>query len=224
MSKVIDKVKKLLRLAEDRGATESEAESARRMAKGIMDAAQLTEADLRDDISAVRTVVAGKTQWRPDKLVSLLCPIVSRVLSCWAYIDEQGTVVWVGTDTQREAADELLIWLYTEINELMERSGLKNEMRVRDFQFGIIDVLSRSADRVHDSRRAAARADGPGLVLQDTLRKAIMDATPLDARHERQYSVSVGPDFWAGRAVGGSIQLQRQAGAPDNRSLGSGED
>jgi hypothetical protein len=221
MSKTIDRIRKLLALANNSGATESEADSARRMADALMEAAGVTESDIPDGEADPAATVRAENRGRaPARWSRTLAHAVSLVLGCRVYTRKgyggPPTMVWVGTDTQREAGEAMHQWLEREVNALARRyRGVTDSTRARStmaaYRMGVAITVLDKAQLMVKAREA--EAVGAALVRRDAVKAAIARHLPPRLTKSTQVNIRDEGAFHAGRAAGAAIELQRKVGA-----------
>ncbi len=143
MSARIDRIRKLLNLANNASASENEADVARGLAEQLMAASGITEEDVAgiEQVDPSSTVAAEPGDMH-DTFGNVVAAAVARIVGCFCYttkIDahrqrcrgcdqvagphdhfhEGGRVImWVGTTDQRDTAIELHAWVCRQIDRL----------------------------------------------------------------------------------------------------------
>lgn len=145
MSRLVEKIRKLLNLANNAGASDNEADVARQLAEQMMSAAGLTEADLLESKVDLASTVREQTSdsfTRTEQWHGIVALAVSRVVGCSSYTSKRPDrrekcngcdriagdhdhffeagwcIVWVGSEPQRIAATELYAWVVRQIDHL----------------------------------------------------------------------------------------------------------
>lgn len=238
MSATLDRIRKLLNLAADSGATESEADTARRLAERLMAAANLSH----DDIAAVGTdplatfgderVEAESAGWH-----GVVAMAVARVVGCAVYKTRDLKAsyrVWVGTEGQREAAIALFGWVVEQINRMAvgaRRSAAANVTSssrawLGAYRVGVAQAIARQAMELVEARKVSDDQT-PGLVRLSDIEAKIAaygkehKLPRLTTGRTSSYKSREHGAFAAGSNDGSSIRLQRDLGKPVLR-LGSG--
>jgi hypothetical protein len=203
-TKTIARIKKLLALAKDRRGNENEAEAAQRMAEALMEAANLSEADVADgEMDPIFTI--GETEAKASKAtwVAWLAGSIAKLVGCHSQRRYRGRTlmrVWTGTAEQREMADALLNWLMKQINALTRSyynrlpTTLPQRKRAANgFRVGLAAAVAR---RIQDMTAERKAAPGHALERQNRVREAI--ANKLDAESRLHF---LGAVTVKGRAV-----------------------
>lgn len=240
MSK-IDRIRKLLNLADNAGAADGEADNARRIAATMMEAEGITEADIAGAVgdgpppweTVVNEFVQGR---RPgQKLMSWQWTIyyaIGRLTGVYLYrsrsleVDSYGalTLNVIGTREARETFHELTAWAFRQIERLAVNAARiynGDRTKISSYRFGIAEAIAGQVLAMVKARPAPA-AGSPGLVVLDRVAQAIEAAKPPGLRRSskvRRYQITSA--FMAGQAAGRTVEVQRRAAAPaGQRTLG----
>lgn len=232
----IDRIRKLLSLANDEGASENEAEVARQLAESMMEAAGISEADLDDDggldpLTTVRPESSGPVPGAAWYGIAAMA--VARVIGCRVYRDiyrvnkrRRSRLVWVGTDAQREAAIEMYRWVVSQIDRLAAgvKVTLKGHPRARAYmnayRLGVANAIAEQARALRQEHERALHTQA--LVRRDTLKEAIERVLPEGLKKTTvMYSDSAG--LAAGQHDGKTIRLQKDLGTGRQMRLNSGQ-
>ena len=210
---VVDKIRKLLRLARDQGATENEAAVALGMAQRLMMQHNIT------DVEEERFVEAIKGEWmnvdRGDDWEAVVSSAVAALFNCRVLIRRrEGSYQFVGKPENVEVCGDTFLWVCSQIEVLY-----KEALRAYN---GTLDRAGRAslrgsfkyacAHRVHERCKeivVKARNDIPShmalVVIDQSLAAAdelIKDARPMKIRGKK------GIGTIAGRIAGDRVRLQ----------------
>lgn len=232
MSATMDRIRKLLALAENEGAAENEADTARRLAERLMAASGLTEADIlhgteEDPAATVGFTVAesAASSWH-----GVMAMAVARVTGCtvvWWRLNGGRALRWCGTEDQRAAAVELQAFLVRQVERLATnaRKSVPADVRsvrsyMHDYRSGVASAVAAQARRLVEAREAQP-LEGVALARLDAVQAAI---DKLQKQGQRTTRGRRGVAFYQGQAAGNSIALRRSVGstAPKSRMLGAG--
>lgn len=227
----IDRIRKLLNLANNASASENEAEVARQLAESMMEAAGISEADLDEDggldpLTTVRPESSGRV---PDAAwYGTAATAVARVVGCRVYrnITRKGAeLVWIGTDAQRETAMELYKWVVSQIDRLAR--GVKHIAKgthrprayMNAYRLGVANAIAQQARALRTDHEKVMTSTA--LVRQDKLKDAIEGHLPIGLRKTKaSYSSQAG--LAAGLNDGRTVRLQKDLGGARQKRLGSG--
>lgn len=231
MSRTIDRIRKLLALSKDEGASENEAEVAGNLAARLMSAAGLSEADITDSIvdevasvKSVRSVADKDADWKRFAAFAS-----ARMVGCRFYTSSANgkidTFVWVGSDRQREAGQELYSWLVTEIERRAKIAGLwrqANDFKdhrtyVPAFKVGMAQAIAEKSKELVNLQ-AVTVTDSLALERKDKLSQAI-DALLPKLGHVAGKNISNSAGMAAGRVQGASVELRKSVGSNGPRRL-----
>lgn len=225
----IDRIRKLLALADDEGAADNEADVARRLAERLMSAAGLSEADVRsttegDPVATVAKEVGDKLR---SRWPGILAVAVSRITGCYCYRDlnNEGRLTWIGTADQRATAIELYGWLCRQVDRLARgaaksaptygKRGWMNSYRV-----GVAQAVAEQARAMVEYRDASVK-ESTALERRDRVQAAIAALKPQRLTAGRSSRLSSDAGYAAGQADGRTVQLRRSVDMPKNRMLGA---
>lgn len=154
MTKVINKIKKLLAMTEENGASENEAMVAALKAQKLMAEYNLTIADIeiKDESHAIveESFDAGKG----DKWKYQLANIIARNFCCTTYVIDKRHIIFYGYEKDAKIACDVFKFLFTVGNKLADKCyyeyykkgestrGVKNAY-LAGFCKGIDDVLGK---------------------------------------------------------------------------------
>ncbi len=252
MSRLVEKIRKLLNLANNAGAAENEADVARQLAEQMMSAAGLTEADLLEskvDLAATVREQTSDSFARTDQWNGIVAMAVARIVGCASYtskrparrekcngcdrvagdhdhfFEEGWCIVWVGSDPQRVAAQELYGWVIRQIDTLANgaRATARGQARprvwMRSYKMGVADAIARTARDIAATHNAAPLST-EALIVRDAVKRAIdshMGALRLRTVRRRADASA----FAAGRNDGASVRM-RNSVTGGHKRLGSG--
>lgn len=227
----IDRIRKLLSLANNAGASENEAEVARQLAERLMAAVGISEADLDengglDPLTTVRPESSGRV---PDiAWYGIAATAVARVVGCRVYrnITRKGAeLVWIGTDAQRETAMELYKWVVSQIDRLARgvKHIAKEKPRARAYmnayRLGVANAIAQQARTLREDHEKVMTSTA--LVRQDKLQETIENHLP-DGLRKTKPSYSNQAGLTAGLNDGRTVRLQKDLGRARQKRLGSG--
>lgn len=221
--KILDRVKKMLALANDAGATEGERDTAMRMAYNLLAKHNLTMADLPSDQSS-EPREEHTTTISADKWARSLAQAVGKLFFCKYFFGRTGVSgkdvhYFVGRQSNAVTALHMTEYLIKSVKrEASRRYGSATSPEGRSFCVGTVSTIR---SRVEDLIRTAPEgAPGSALVLVN-LHKQEEDANSawLDARGTRIVRGTSRADnslrgaaFHDGRAYGHSVSLHNQVG------------
>lgn len=227
--RILDKVKKLLTLASNAGATEGERENALRMAHGLLAKHNLAMADFEQhEQMEGREEVTGETfgmQWCRE-----IVRDVSALFFCKTYIGERVNATktkfyFVGKQSNAVTAQLMSKYLIDNIlKECRKRYGHNLAPESRSFALG-------AADKLHYRIKAMMRSDAPiegvsasNAIVIHNLYKSELEANELFLEQQGVKLVKYGKQgapansahFNAGSAYGETINLNSQIANPKN--------
>lgn len=233
MSATLDRVRKLLALADNEAASPNEADNARRLAERLMAAAGLTESDIRNGTDEDPAATVGVTSVRAPEAAwyGVLAVAVARVTGCavWRDVGPWGQVRrWAGTEDQRAAAVELHAWLIRQVNRLADGAKRSPEYLatrhrrawLTDYRQGVATAVARLAMQMVESRPKST--DSAALARVDAVQAAIDKLKPETLRKARNVYTRASAAYAMGQAAGSSIALRRSVGVGKSRMLGAG--
>ena len=118
--KLIERIKKMFALANDKGAAEGEAENAMRMANKLMEKHNLSHIDLHnsEDIT-IKFEDGTKFNWKRQ-----IYNAVAKVYSCGFFIQGQDQCLIVGTDSDTVTASIVIHGLIDSIDKAGKGKGI----------------------------------------------------------------------------------------------------
>ncbi len=229
MTAKLDRIRKLLAVADRDGANNNEADTARRLAERLMAAAGITDADIAaadDAPDPIAGVACEAGDYSPQVWAGIAAVAVERVVGCGCYVDG-GRIIWIGTVGQRETAIELHRWVCQQIERLAD--GARRRVAGRQdarrylyaYRVGVAEEVAERAEALVAGRDKAVRST-MALARRDRLAEAIKAATPPGLRERRGGGRLHADGMRAGRSDGASIALQRSVVAAGQRRLTSG--
>lgn len=218
MEKVIDKIRKLLAVARDKGATEHEAATALAMAQRLMLEHDVKNVEDHVEVQAVRG------EWMnvhfDDKWYRMLAAGVASLFNCRTLFNSLGDVKFVGKPENIEVCQVTLLWVVDQVEELYKealksfraRLGKLDKATRGDFRKTFkeacaLRVWHRAAEIV-----AAARGNIPGhmslVVIDQSLAAAddLIKGAKKTALTVRRSGFGTG----AGQLAGDAVKLQRE--------------
>ena len=154
MEKVIEKIKKLLAMTEENGASENEAMVAALKAQKLMAEYNLTVADIGDESTSQTIIEESVECGLGDKWKYKLANIVARNFCCKTFIVGKRTIVFYGYEKDAKIAADVFKFLFNTGNKLADKcyyeyykkgeptKGVKNTYLV-GFCEGINEVLGK---------------------------------------------------------------------------------
>lgn len=220
MSRTIDRIRKLLALSKD-GSNENESEVAGNLAAKLMEAAGLSEDDITDsivdEVTSVKSVrsVLDKKEFEWKRFAAFAA---ARMTGCRSYTSGVEIVI-VGSDRQRDAANELYTWLCAEIERRAKIAGLWRKINdfndattyVYAFRIGMASAIHAKAITLMDLH-VDKPTDSKALERKDKLKQAI-DALIPRLGHGKAANARNGAGMAAGSVQGSSVELRRAVGA-----------
>ena len=215
MSKTLDRIRKLLALANDSGASTNEAEVAGNLAAKLMEAAGLSESDVTDsvvdEVASVRMEAipqTGKITW-----ARYVGAAVSRISGCRFYTSGND-FCFVGSDRQRDLAKELYSWLHREIESRGKVAGMwrrgeghdDSNSYVRAFKLGMATAVAEKARDMVTT--APVTTDSIALERKDKLKVAADRLVPK-LHKAKQSGFTNQSGFASGQVMGQSIELRK---------------
>lgn len=240
----IDRVRKLLAVAECDGAGEHEADTARRLADQLMAAAGLTADDVaaasaKDPLDSIAPEMVDNGGKRPDKPVIITALAVARVVGCFCYLDDNvatdahgkplRSLMWIGTADQRERASAMHAWVCRQIERMA--SGVKRTVRGRRdarqylhaYRISLADAIARKATALAAAREASPELQtSTALAVRNRIEEAIDRAKPPGLRNVSRRSRINAAGALAGAIDGEGVQFQHGVGGSNAKRLGSG--
>ena len=228
MSATLDRIKKLLNLANCDGAAPNEADVARSLAERLMAAAGLTERDVasfseEDILSSFGSTVEPIGRKSVVRWMGIVAMAVSRITGAFCHWDSSPmgkTLIWVGTSAQRETAIELFDWVCKQIERLSNQarksaviSGSPKSW-LNSYRLGVASsIATQAVTMVQTHKAAAGRPDEKAMVLSSKLSDAL--SSYKKTKHLRgtgKSAVSNGSAYAAGQNDGNSVRLRNDLG------------
>lgn len=221
MEQIVEKIRKLLRLAKDKGATENEAANALAMAQKLMLQHNIQNVEEKIDVQAVKG--RWTNEGRDDKWEQVVAQAVAKLFTCRVLMLAKGKYGWqfVGNPANVAVCEETFPWVCDQI-EALYKQGLK----AFKFQNGSLSREIRGNFRAtfkeHCALRifhrvseivAKARNEIPehmALVVIDQSLAAADDLIKDVRKTKRQTSIRQGLGAGAGYAAGDHVRLQRE--------------
>lgn len=218
------KIRKLLNMTTANGATEDEAETAMRMAMGLMAKHGIEQSSLGGEASKAKMGSRVPQQFRPHQLI--LAQAAGVLYGCKTLFYSMGKhgLVFVGRPDNIDAAEQTMFWLMRQTEEFYKLAlprGLSKPAR-SDFRRSFKDacanrVLNRAYKLVDDMQRnnqqAQAATGSTALVVQgyfDNLRKENELATAEFNVKTKSVRMKYGSGTPAGVEAGDRVQLRRE--------------
>lgn len=215
-AQIIEKVKKLLRLAKSSNEHEAALAAARAqelLAKYNLDESDFSEQELPKEAGMAHT----ETVKKPATWVFLLASSVAGAFDSKYFHRSDGYMCFVGVDLDHEVAAFTYGYLYRTINRLasqfmgksqQRRLTAKGKKKVRlSYCLGCADVVSRGLKMQHERTPITTTALVP---VKDALIKAKMEGLNLQSEKVKDESLS-DRAYWCGRKDGAGIDHGRKA-------------
>jgi len=161
--KIIERIKKMFALANDKGAAKGEADNAMRMATKLLERHNLSMIDLHvtDDIS-IKFEEGAINPW-----IRQVYSVVSRLYGCtYFYSSQQKTNYIVGTESDRVTASLVIQYLVEDIKKAGKGQGI-------DFKNGASLELAKTCHILMTERADSLETTETGLALVDIYRTKI---------------------------------------------------
>lgn len=224
---IVEKIRKLLRLARDAGATEAEAATAMAMAQKLM---------LQHDIDNVEEVVeqlAMRGDWQKmdpnaTKWQRVLAQAVAKLYNCRTMISGSGKymhIQFVGKASHVLVCADTLQWIIEQVNDLHKQAlvafrdklgGSLSKYHYRDFRHTFKEACAMRIYQRAEEIVAAARNEIPhhmalvvidqSLAAADDLIQEVCGGRKGRSIKLRKYGYGTG----AGHAAGNKVQLQHK--------------
>jgi hypothetical protein len=216
MSNITDKIRKLLALAADKGASEHEATRAMEVAMRLMAEHNLTHADLDEDKSSVRR---GESLHEIDKkwqyIIAQAAGKLYGCVACQTYDGEKFR--FIGRADNIDAADITFIFLRDQVEALYKQSlprGMSKQDRSEYRRHFKLYCATRIYERA--AKLVGARSDdltGRALVVVESLEQEAMNALNglgASEHKSRGIAVRVTPGSVAGMIAGEQARLRNE--------------
>lgn len=154
MEKIIEKIKKLLAMTEENGASENEAMIAALKAQKLMAEHNLTIADIDTDEKGQTIIEEACDAGKGDKWKYKLANVIAANFCCKTYVAQRRWIIFYGYEKDAKIASEVFKFLFKMGNKLADRcyydyykrgentKGVKNTYLV-GFCEGISEVLGK---------------------------------------------------------------------------------
>jgi hypothetical protein len=215
--KMFDKIRALLSKTTENGCTEEEELAALAKARALMDAYEVTEADLQ--ITKEEGVVMRRGSGTdPHGIKSNMTQAVAKFCDCRAWLDRDGKLVFLGLASDTQFAtwllDHLAGYVLVELTDHLMGDiaiGVQRRKVINGFVDGITWRVSERLRELCKPTAAAASSNSRALVvIKQTLIKAKMDELGIKlrsgsgSRHQRDEG-----SFAAGRSAGDRASFGR---------------
>jgi len=228
---LLDKIRALLSKTTENGCTEAEALAALDKARAMMDAYEVTEADLqltKAEAAVLRSEPAGSRD--PHNIKWYLCSAVADFCDCKAWRARNGGLVFCGLQSDAQFAtwllDSLAGFVQAELTRhLMGNLAPKGERRfvINGFVVGCTGRISTRLAELTARSKVVASSNSRALVITKTAAiKATMDKAGIKLRSSRSSSVRLdGNSYRAGQSAGDRASFGRPvSGAAGTLRLG----
>lgn len=225
-----DKIRKLLALANNPGATEGEANNAMTMAAGLMAAYNITETQVStDSVPVGRLVVEGNWDIWVMSLVSAAAKLNACDGASHVYKKDVRGAEFIGREVNREAAKMMLLYLVDEVEREYKKALPKGLTQARRSEFRRTFKLScarrisiRASNIIYEMRKndmvAKAATGSTALVVAGSFDQQMndikkwMENEGFKFKTRKSRGRGYGSGTEAGRAAGERIPLQKQLG------------
>jgi hypothetical protein len=220
---ILDRIQKLLALANDKAATENEAATAMRMAMGLMARHNIEETQIieRNKPATTQREIKLEREWWVN-----VCAAAAELYSCRYLIYANESIRFIGDPVNTEAAFMTATWLADQVERLYSANlppGMTQSERAkyrRTFKFACaVRVRLRARELMKDIREneaAAQSATGStALVVASMMDQQLALADDFLAqkypnlRTKKSKPRKLGPGTRAGYAAGEHVNLRR---------------
>lgn len=223
MENIVEKIRKLLALAKDKGASENEAAVALAMAQRLMLQHNITEVTEKVKVEAVRG------EWmnvdRGELWEQTVAGAIAKLFNCRVVQRRQvGAYQFVGKPENIEVCGETFLWVCGQV-EVLYKAGLREfggRMSKRErgefrktFKYGCSVRIYQRADEIVAKARNEIPAHMALVVIDQSL--AAADDLIKDVRVGRKVKGHWGSGTSAGMAAGDQVQLQGSVAKPQLR-------
>lgn len=233
MTEIMNKIHKLLALAQDAGATEAEAATAMSMASALMQKHAIDEAKLaaNDPSKKATTVHRSFTFDGPnDKFLMWVIIAASELTSCRTLRYDFNQYDIIGRKDAAEACEVLAVWIKSQIDALYKRDlnlakslplNRRGAFRVSYKQAAAVRVLRRAQEIVaamqSNDAKAIAATGSTALVVVASIRQQLAEAqsfieSNFKTRKAKPLRQTSGLGRHAGRKAGDEVKLNRELG------------
>lgn len=220
MGDVVDKIRSLLRVRKEAGATEGEVANAMAIASKLMLKHNISEADIgvekdEEDLILGKPEVFGYQPW-----ISVLGVTIGQLYSCRHVCDPNtGVHTWAGRSDNVEAAHLTMRWVIEQIDALYKTAlaafgGKLDKMTRANFRQSFKEAAAHNLRVRVEKITAAVRGDIPSdralVVVNQMLTKADEALSGMGAQM-KQIATRRSPGLGtaAGWYAGDAVQLQR---------------
>ena len=220
MDKIIDRIKKLLALANDQAASENEATVALAKARQLM-LDHSVSADVLNAEQTERVVTWGAWRGGMDDNWQVYCGIAAcRLYGCKLVTDKQGGYRFVGTPEKMDIAELTYRYLVGEIEKryklalkvLSDTKATDKRIRAdlrRSFKNAAAGVLCDRVNQILAAQATPSNSRALVIVDQDeAAAQALLDSAKTKKKTVTLTSHGIGT--YAGREAGKSIKLQEE--------------
>jgi len=216
---VITKVRKLLNLAQSRGATEAEASLAAEHAQRLLEEYALTRAQVDghdvDPLGRVTSGVHGSRKTVPT-WVGWIATSVAATSYTFVLKGPAGSLQWIGTEPNVRASIALLDFLVQQCSQLRRDYRATSRIQGEDFVRGCASRVSRRLRDAYKERQAARNTAGEttALVVLDQQRNAVDRYVEQHVRHTKPRQDVRGTRdrsaYFDGQAAGNRVQINNR--------------
>jgi hypothetical protein len=229
---LIKKIKALLSMTTENNCTEAEYLIALDKARAMIDAHEVTEAELQ--LTKQEGVVLRKetTGTNPHHIKAQMSTAVGQFCDCKAWLDRDGKIVFLGlvSDTQFAAwlLDHLTAFVLVELTDHLMGDialGVQRRKVINGFVYGITGRISeRLRELCKPPAATSANANSRALVLtKQTMIKAKMDELGIHLSTSRSSRQSDHGSYAAGRSAGDRASFGRPvSGGAATLRIGNG--
>lgn len=221
-SDIINKIKKLLTLATDKGATEDEAATALRMAQGLMLKHQIEQATVTAHSPALAKMLSKPHPLQKHELQ--LASAAAILFGCTVIVYDKGKAgyAFFGRPDNCEAAQETLLFLCNQIERLYKSdlaSGLTKAMRAeyrRTYKWACsVRVAQRAHHMVTNPQTMASSIGSTALVIRSHYEHLLEEARSIMPNNTKTMKMqgSYGSGTAQGTVAGNNVRLRKELGA-----------
>ena len=230
--KILDRIKKLLRMASD-VTSPNEAAIAARRAERMMAEYNLTNSDMLTagmSLDDFKDQFAGKAGKRLPRWIDILAVAVAEYTDCGVRKLRVPATIKTSLKFYGEATDiEICVYLWTYLTRTIERlcdeSGVKHIGPRTSFKMGASSEICRTLRRMkaEDRNNDAVTSDGKSLVLVNKKAAMLKEKFGVITYSRKSHGISDGGAHAAGREAGRGVSIRKAVNSGMNtRRIGHG--
>lgn len=223
--KILERIKKLLRMAQDVGSPHEAAIAARRAERmmaeyNLQNSDMLTAGMTLDDFEERFEGKAGK---RLPKWIDILAVAVADYTGCAVRkVRKPGTVLlslkFLGEKSDLEICVYLWVYLQREIERLCDRSGVKHIGPRTSFKMGCSSEICNTLRKMmrEDRKNDEVTSDGKSLILVNKKAAMMKEKFGVVTYSRSRSGVSDGGAHAAGREAGRGVSIRKAVNSGNN--------